>query len=159
MEGVLPAGSLRPGRVGPPPLAACIGLTRLIPAKVAAPIAASARRRCRAQPGGPLFAARAPGRLPRARSGAPGATRLSARPVLPTLLPENAQAVWLAEEPTLLSPCIKVCAIDATSGLCAGCARTRAEIAAWSAMSDAERDRIMTQLAARRRRAGLQRDG
>jgi uncharacterized protein len=59
----------------------------------------------------------------------------------------------------LFSPCIKVCAIDLTTGLCAGCARTRAEIAAWSAMSDAERDRIMTQLAARRRRAGLQTDG
>jgi predicted Fe-S protein YdhL (DUF1289 family) len=59
----------------------------------------------------------------------------------------------------LRSPCIKVCAIDLTTGLCAGCARTRAEIAAWSAMSDAERDRIMTQLPARRRRAGLQTDG
>jgi uncharacterized protein len=59
----------------------------------------------------------------------------------------------------LLSPCIKVCAIDVTTGLCAGCARTRAEIAAWSGMNDAERDRIITQLPARRRRAALQMDG
>jgi hypothetical protein len=46
-----------------------------------------------------------------------------------------------------------VCAIEATTGLCAGCGRTRVEIAHWSAMTDAERDRIMTQLPARRRRA------
>jgi hypothetical protein len=39
------------------------------------------------------------------------------------------------------------------TGLCAGCGRTRAEIAHWSTMTDAERDRIMTQLPARRRRA------
>jgi predicted Fe-S protein YdhL (DUF1289 family) len=59
----------------------------------------------------------------------------------------------------LLSPCIKVCAIDGTTGLCSGCGRTRAEIAAWSAMSEAEKDRIMTLLPARRRRAGLKMDG
>jgi predicted Fe-S protein YdhL (DUF1289 family) len=53
----------------------------------------------------------------------------------------------------MLSPCIKVCAIEAMTGLCAGCGRTRAEIAHWSTMTDAERDRIMTQLPARRRRA------
>ncbi|HEU0062983.1 MAG TPA: DUF1289 domain-containing protein, partial [Hyphomicrobiaceae bacterium] len=61
--------------------------------------------------------------------------------------------------PSLLSPCIKVCAIDGTTGLCSGCGRTRAEIAAWSAMSEAEKDRIMTLLPARRRRAGLKMDG
>jgi uncharacterized protein len=74
-------------------------------------------------------------------------------------MPETPKAVRRAEPPSLLSPCINVCAIDVTTGLCAGCARTRAEIAAWSAMSDAERDRIMTLLPARRRRAGLQTDG
>jgi uncharacterized protein len=79
--------------------------------------------------------------------------------MLPTLMPEKPNAIRRAEHPSLLSPCIKVCAIDAATGLCAGCARTRAEIAGWSAMSDAERDRIMTLLPARRRRAGLQTDG
>lgn len=59
----------------------------------------------------------------------------------------------------MLSPCIKVCAIEATTGLCAGCGRTRVEIAHWSAMTDAERDRIMTQLPARRRRAIAAMDG
>ena len=59
----------------------------------------------------------------------------------------------------MLSPCVKVCAIEVATGLCSGCGRNRAEIAAWSGMSDAERDRIITQLPARRRRAGLQMDG
>jgi hypothetical protein len=45
-----------------------------------------------------------------------------------------------------VSPCIGVCAIDPESGLCAGCRRTLGEIARWSAMSDAERRRIMLAL-------------
>jgi len=47
------------------------------------------------------------------------------------------------------SPCIKVCVIDATTGLCAGCGRTLAEIAGWAAMTDVERRRIMRELPAR----------
>jgi uncharacterized protein len=50
------------------------------------------------------------------------------------------------------SPCINVCVIDATTGLCAGCGRTLAEIAGWAAMTDGERRRIMSQLAARQGR-------
>ena len=53
----------------------------------------------------------------------------------------------------MLSPCIKVCAIDAATGLCSGCARSLAEIAAWSDLSDAERRRIIAQLPRRNRRA------
>lgn len=34
------------------------------------------------------------------------------------------------------SPCISVCRLDAASGLCEGCFRTRDEIAAWSQASD-----------------------
>jgi uncharacterized protein len=49
-----------------------------------------------------------------------------------------------------LTPCIKVCVIDAATGLCTGCARSLQEIAAWSTMSDAERSRIMSELPARR---------
>ena len=44
------------------------------------------------------------------------------------------------------SPCNKVCVLDPQSGLCRGCLRTLAEIAGWSAMSDAERERIMAEL-------------
>jgi hypothetical protein len=50
------------------------------------------------------------------------------------------------------TPCIKVCAFDPATGLCAGCARTLAEIAEWSAYTPAERRRIMAELPARRGR-------
>lgn len=46
----------------------------------------------------------------------------------------------------LQSPCVKVCVIDATSNLCLGCKRTLREIAAWGSMTDAMRERIMTEL-------------
>jgi predicted Fe-S protein YdhL (DUF1289 family) len=49
----------------------------------------------------------------------------------------------------LSSPCIDVCTMDAKTGLCIGCARTIAEIAGWSAMSEAERRSIMAGLPAR----------
>ena len=50
------------------------------------------------------------------------------------------------------TPCNKLCVIDPQSGLCRGCLRTLAEIAGWSAMSDAERERVMNALAERRTR-------
>lgn len=53
--------------------------------------------------------------------------------------------------PTMIeSPCVNVCALDASSGLCLGCGRTVDEIAGWSTMSPAERKRIMAELPARR---------
>jgi len=48
-----------------------------------------------------------------------------------------------------LTPCIKLCVIDAGSGLCAGCGRTLAEIGGWSGMADTERSAIMAVLPAR----------
>lgn len=51
------------------------------------------------------------------------------------------------------SPCVKVCVIDADSGLCAGCYRSIEEIARWAAMTDAERQRIMLSLSDRRAKA------
>jgi len=44
------------------------------------------------------------------------------------------------------TPCIKVCVMDAASGLCAGCGRTLDEIARWGGMNEAERREIMRQL-------------
>jgi len=44
------------------------------------------------------------------------------------------------------TPCIKVCTLDGQRRLCVGCGRTIDEIARWSAMSDAERRRIMDAL-------------
>ena len=48
------------------------------------------------------------------------------------------------------SPCIKVCQVDPQRGLCLGCARTLDEIARWAEMTDAERERLMAQLAERK---------
>ncbi|MFI5014183.1 MAG: DUF1289 domain-containing protein [Hyphomicrobiales bacterium] len=50
------------------------------------------------------------------------------------------------------TPCLGVCLIDPTDGLCAGCARSLDEIARWSAMGDAERHAIMAALPERRPR-------
>ena len=41
------------------------------------------------------------------------------------------------------SPCVKICTLDARSGLCLGCGRTVDEIARWTEMSAAERARVM----------------
>lgn len=50
------------------------------------------------------------------------------------------------------TPCIKVCVVDGESGLCLGCHRTLSEVASWARLDDAERDRIMAELPARRSR-------
>jgi uncharacterized protein len=47
------------------------------------------------------------------------------------------------------SPCTKVCTLDARSGLCLGCGRTIEEIARWTALSAAERARVMAELPSR----------
>ena len=47
------------------------------------------------------------------------------------------------------SPCIRLCAIDAPSGLCRGCGRTLGEIAAWGGLTEPERRRTMAALPAR----------
>jgi uncharacterized protein len=47
------------------------------------------------------------------------------------------------------SPCNKICTLDARSGLCLGCGRSVDEIARWTAMSAAERARVMAELPAR----------
>ena len=47
------------------------------------------------------------------------------------------------------SPCTKICTLDARSGLCLGCGRTIEEIARWTALSEAERARVMDELPGR----------
>jgi predicted Fe-S protein YdhL (DUF1289 family) len=49
----------------------------------------------------------------------------------------------------MISPCNKVCVMDADNRYCLGCARTLDEIARWGDMSDDERGRVMAELAAR----------
>jgi predicted Fe-S protein YdhL (DUF1289 family) len=50
------------------------------------------------------------------------------------------------------SPCVLVCVLDDESGLCLGCHRTLEEIGRWVRLSEADRDRIMAELPARRGR-------
>ena len=52
------------------------------------------------------------------------------------------------------SPCTAVCLLDSASGLCQGCFRTLAEIAAWTSLDREEKHRILGELPARRSRAG-----
>jgi predicted Fe-S protein YdhL (DUF1289 family) len=40
------------------------------------------------------------------------------------------------------SPCNKICTLNA-EGVCVGCGRTRAEIGAWSQISDADRAKVV----------------
>jgi predicted Fe-S protein YdhL (DUF1289 family) len=53
------------------------------------------------------------------------------------------------------TPCIAVCVIDPTTGLCLGCGRTLAEIARWHAMERSERLSVMATLPQRMTDAGL----
>jgi predicted Fe-S protein YdhL (DUF1289 family) len=56
-----------------------------------------------------------------------------------------------ADADSVLSPCIGVCRLDEATGLCIGCARTLGEIARWPDASDAQKRRILTAAALRRR--------
>jgi len=47
------------------------------------------------------------------------------------------------------SPCILVCSIDAKTGLCFGCGRTRDEISDWISMTPQKRRDVMAELPAR----------
>lgn len=53
------------------------------------------------------------------------------------------------------SPCTAVCVLDSDTGLCRGCFRSLAEIAAWSTLDPAEKQRVIGELPARRAAAGL----
>ena len=48
------------------------------------------------------------------------------------------------------SPCINVCRMSPSTGLCEGCLRTLDEIAAWSTLDDAARRAVWLQLDQRR---------
>ncbi|WP_051594984.1 DUF1289 domain-containing protein [Hyphomonas pacifica] len=50
---------------------------------------------------------------------------------------------------SIKSPCIKVCAVDAATGLCLGCGRTLPEIGKWVSMGEAGREKVMADLPAR----------
>ena len=53
----------------------------------------------------------------------------------------------------MISPCNKVCVMDAEGRYCLGCARTLDEIARWGEMSEAQRAAVVAALPARAGRA------
>ena len=50
----------------------------------------------------------------------------------------------------MISPCTKVCVMDADNRYCLGCKRTLGEIARWSEMSEDEQKAVLAQLEQRR---------
>ncbi len=59
-----------------------------------------------------------------------------------------------ADTQHVASPCISVCTMDASSGLCIGCYRTLDEIAGWIEFSNDARRALLAALPARRVRLG-----
>lgn len=55
---------------------------------------------------------------------------------------------------SIASPCINICRMSATTGLCEGCFRSLDEIARWSRHDDAEKRRILELVAQRRAALG-----
>lgn len=56
------------------------------------------------------------------------------------------------------SPCINVCTMDETRGLCRGCLRTLDEIARWSSMSAQDKLQVWRLIRLRQTRADEQAD-
>jgi len=59
----------------------------------------------------------------------------------------------------ITSPCINICKMDASNGLCQGCFRTIDEITAWSRLDDAGQQHILANVARRRREQAPQECG
>jgi predicted Fe-S protein YdhL (DUF1289 family) len=53
------------------------------------------------------------------------------------------------------SPCVRLCAIDPRTGLCAGCGRTLTEIGQWIGYDEAKRRQIIATLPERLARIAL----
>jgi len=52
--------------------------------------------------------------------------------------------IWRREE--IESPCVKICMIHPTAGVCVGCGRTGDEIASWSRLTPQVRREVMAAL-------------
>lgn len=66
---------------------------------------------------------------------------------------ESAPPLHIIGMARVSTPCLRVCLLDAESGLCEGCGRTRDEIARWGSMTEADRLAIMRDLDRRMREA------
>lgn len=56
----------------------------------------------------------------------------------------------MTDQQAIESPCISICELDAESGLCTGCLRTREEIAIWGRADNETRLAILDKLRDRR---------
>jgi predicted Fe-S protein YdhL (DUF1289 family) len=56
-------------------------------------------------------------------------------------------------EPVVPSPCINICTMDTSTGLCLGCLRTIDEIAVWAGSSNPQKREILQAIAVRRQKA------
>jgi predicted Fe-S protein YdhL (DUF1289 family) len=50
----------------------------------------------------------------------------------------------------LPSPCVSVCQMDPSDGVCLGCYRTRGEIASWRTMDEVDQQKLLDILSERR---------
>jgi predicted Fe-S protein YdhL (DUF1289 family) len=66
----------------------------------------------------------------------------------PETIAENVR-LTLDKAGNLPSPCISVCKVDTSVGLCEGCLRTLDEIACWSQLDDAGRRAVWLRIGAR----------
>jgi predicted Fe-S protein YdhL (DUF1289 family) len=55
----------------------------------------------------------------------------------------------IGPRPVIESPCNRLCTLDPASGRCLGCGRSLDEITRWTQMTDAERARVVADLARR----------
>ena len=60
-----------------------------------------------------------------------------------------ARLAEIGEHGPVPSPCVNICRIDPRTRTCHGCRRTLDEIAAWSALGDADKRRVWRQLPGR----------
>lgn len=65
--------------------------------------------------------------------------------------------LWERDEPQ--SPCVKICVMHPTEGLCVGCLRSLPEIAAWGQMPRSARKAILQDLPNRAPRIQKRRGG
>ena len=54
------------------------------------------------------------------------------------IIANYARSTWASGQ-NVPSPCVNVCQMDASGGLCVGCLRTLDEIATWSGMGNEEK--------------------
>jgi predicted Fe-S protein YdhL (DUF1289 family) len=65
-------------------------------------------------------------------------------PAPPTEIPEGSKRMTAKATPTpVRAPCVKVCQMDPTNGLCLGCSRTQDERDWWVAYSEEQKSEVL----------------